>query len=348
MFSSLFGETNQKVTFFDHYNNEVTLEKPAERIITIPKPAPSMFMAVDGSSERIVGIHPGSMDAIREGIMMQMFPDAININSDIGNKGSYIPNVEEMLTLHPDIIFQWGNEGMGIVDPIKNAGLKVALVKYGDQNSLETMLNSFGSVSGKKDKVETIIAWHKSTMSQLKQKTDIIPESGKTRVIFLIRALSSLKVAGGDTYHGLCIGLAGGKNPAREIKGYKVVSPEQIIAWDPEVIFLNNFEAKLQPQDIYSNAMLAGLSAVKNKRVYRAPMGGYRWDPPNQESPLMWKWLSMIFYPDQISWDIRTEMKEKYQFLYNYTLKDDEIDAILRFRMNGISSNYQQFARTEG
>lgn len=25
--------------------------------------------------------------------------------------------------------------------------------------------------------------------------------------------------------------------------------------------------------------------AVKSKRVYKVPLGGYRWDPPSQESP---------------------------------------------------------------
>ena len=31
------------------------------RVVAIPKPAPAMFMAVDGSSEKMVGMHPSAM-----------------------------------------------------------------------------------------------------------------------------------------------------------------------------------------------------------------------------------------------------------------------------------------------
>lgn len=334
-----------EITFKDHYNNTVILEKAAEKVVTIPKPAPSMFMAVDGDSRKLIGIHPSSMDAIREGIMKNIFPNALTINTSVGTKGGYVPNVEEMVRLHPDIVFQWGNKGAGIVDPITNAGLKVALVKYGNQQALETMLTAFGAVSGNEEKAADIIAWHKETLEELKKEAAAIKQQDKPRVMFFIRALSSLKVAGGDTFHSLCIDIAGGTNPAAEISGYKDVNQEQIMAWDPEVIFLNNFEPELSPQTLYDNPMFAGVSAIKNRRVYRAPLGGYRWDPPNQESPLMWKWLAMVFYPDKYKWQLREELKEKYAFLYNYKVTEDEIDSIFRMKMHKNSSHYEQFGR---
>ena len=82
------------------------------------------------------------------------------------------------------------------------------------------------------------------------------------------------------------INLARGQNVASDMGMFVEVGVEQIIAWDPEVILLNGFEAKLSPHDVYNNELLADVSAVKNRRVYKMPLGGYRWDPPNQESPL--------------------------------------------------------------
>jgi iron complex transport system substrate-binding protein len=340
-FTALAGE----VTFKDHYGNTVTLNKPAERVVTIPKPAPSMFMAVDGGCRKLAGIHPSSMAAIKEGIMKDIFPAAVNINTSVGSKGGYVPNVEEMVRLKPDIVFQWGNRGAGIVDPIKNAGLKVALVKYGNQQALETMLTAFGAVSGNDEKAAGIIGWHRETLEMLKKEIASVPQDKKPRVMYFIRALSELKAAGGDTYHSLCIDIAGGVNPAAELSDYKAVNAEQVIAWDPEVIFLNNFEPKLSPKDLYDNPLLAGVSAIKNRRVYKAPLGGYRWDPPNQESPLMWKWLAMVFYPDKFQWDLRAELKDKYAILYNYKVSDDQVDAIFRMDMHMDSAHYDQFGR---
>jgi hypothetical protein len=54
-------------------------------------------------------------------------------------------------------------------------------------------------------------------------------------------------------------------------------------------------------------------------------------------------WLSMIFYPDQFDWPLRTIIGEKYQEIYGQTPNADEIDGILRVSMNGDSANYEPF-----
>ena len=123
------------------------------------------------------------------------------------------------------------------------------------------------------------------------------------------------------------------------------VGIEQIIAWDPEVILLNGFEAKLSPQDVYNNPLLADVSAVKNRRVYKMPLGGYRWDPPNQESPLTWLWLSMILHPEKFNWDMNARIKSNYQFMYGQDVSIDDIKNILRFDMNADAAHYDMFLK---
>src|SRR3546814_19934046 len=78
-----------------------------------------------------------------------------------------------------------------------------------------------------------------------------IDESYRPRVLYLQRFLSGLKVGGKDTYMDFAIDLAGGANPAAELSGWTAVNVEQVIAWDPEVILLNNFEDGRTPQDVY-------------------------------------------------------------------------------------------------
>ena len=107
-------------------------------------------------------------------------------------------------------------------------------------------------------------------------------------------------MAGKGTYNDFYINLTGGQNVGQDASGFVEVNVEQIMAWDPEVILLNGFEGDLTVDDVYDNPMLAGVSAVKNRRVYKIPLGGYRWDPPNQESPLMWEWLSMVLHPKRL------------------------------------------------
>ena len=50
-----------------------------------------------------------------------------------------------------------------------------------------------------------------------------------------------------------------------------------------------------------SDPVWQNVSAVRERRVYKVPLGGYRWDPPGQESPLMWHWLTDIAFPRERS-----------------------------------------------
>ena len=180
-------------------------------------------------------------------------------------------------------------------------------------------------------------------MKMLKAKTDGIAAEKRPRVLYFMNYLSKLRVAGGKSYNNFYINLAGGKNVADGLGMFSVVSPEQIIAWDPEVILLNGFERKLTPADVYKNPLLAGVSAVKNKRVYKMPLGGYRWDPPNQESPLTWMWLSELLHPGKVDWNLAKTIDEKYRFIYGQGAGKEDVKKILRFDVNAAQAGYAGF-----
>ena len=90
--------------------------------------------------------------------------------------------------------------------------------------------------------------------------------------------------------------------------------------------------------------ILSLTNAAQNGRVYKMPLGGYRWDPPNQESPLTWMWTANLLHPDLFDYDLRAEMRAAYQVLYGHDLSDADIDEILWMDMQGGQANYAQFA----
>lgn len=47
----------------------ISLEGPAERIVTFGVPFPSVIIGLDQSVDRLVGIHPESMGAIERGTL---------------------------------------------------------------------------------------------------------------------------------------------------------------------------------------------------------------------------------------------------------------------------------------
>lgn len=340
------ADADSPISFTDQKKKTITLDKPVERVVTIPIPAASMFMAVDGGTKRLVGMHHLSETAIKDGILQKFFPESLKIPSNIVGKGfTFVPNVEELLALNPDIVFQWAHLGDDIVKPIENAGMRVAAIRIGKEAFTIKWLEIMGAMLGKTEKTKAMIQWRHDTRAALAKRTSTIKQDQRPRVLYFMNYLSKLRVAGGRSYNNFYINLAGGKNVAGDLGMFAVVSAEQIIRWDPEVILLNGFERKLSPKHVYDNKLLADVSAVKNKRVYKMPLGGYRWDPPNQESPLTWLWLSMVLHPGKLDWPLRKEMDEKYRFIYGQGLSDDDIDGVLRMKMNGTAANYQVFSR---
>ena len=305
----------EPITIVDQRNRTITIASEAARVVTIPIPAASMFIAVDGGTDRLVGMHQLSKTAIKGRILQRFYPKALAIPSNITGKGfSFVPNVEELLTLEPDLVFQWGHLNDDIIAPLVNAGLNVALIKIGKEKFTREWLKMMGAITGKSEKAQAMIDWRDTVMAEVKTATMGISAENRPRTLYFMNYLSRLRVAGGKSYNNFYINLAGGQNVAAGMGMFAEVGVEQIIAWDPEVILLNGFEAKLSPQDIYSNKLLVDVSAVKNRRVYKMPLGGYRWDPPSQESPLTWLWLSMVLHPDKINWDMSKRIDRNYLF----------------------------------
>ena len=129
-------------------------------------------------------------------------------------------------------------------------------------------------------------------------------------------------------------------NPAAEGKGWLTVEPERILAWNPEVILLNGVEDGLSPAEVYANPLFADVAAVKNRRVYQLPLGGYRWDPPSHESPLSWKWLAMLLHPDHATWPLRDEIADAYAWIYGQRPDSTQIDGVLRLDAHVDAARY--------
>lgn len=340
------GAGAEEVRFKDVEGREVLLRRPAERVVTIPIPSASTFIAIDGSTRRLVGMHPLSKTAIEEGILGRIFPEASAIDSSIaaGGADGFMPNVETLAMLNLDIVVQWGDRGDDIVAPLRNAGLTTALLRYGTEAFARGNLTMMADIAGKPDKARDLIAWREATIADIAKKAAAIPDGRRLKVVYLQRALGGLIVAGTNTYNDFYIRLVGALNAAAELKGALAVNSEQIAQWNPDVILLNGFEEKLTPGRIYDDVILAATTAAKERRVYKMPIGGYRWDPPSQESPLTWMWLAEIAYPDVYDYDLRGEIERWCQALYSYKPSPSDIDGVLRLAMNGDAGNYDRFA----
>lgn len=321
----------------DQRGTSVTIPEKVERIITIPIPAASMIFTLDGNGDRLAGMNPTSMSAIKKGILGKIDPQMLTIETDFIQGGQFEPNVEQVLNLRPDVVIQWAQYGESLYKPLEDAGIPVVCLKYGTQEDLETWIALFGKILHQEERASSLIAYHQDVHTKIKEMTAGIAEKDKPKVLALSHP-DQFTTSGEGTYNDYYFDLTGAINVAKDLKGSSnVVSMEQIISWNPDIIYLGNFD-DLTPQDLYENKLpgqdWSSISAVKNHQVYKVPLGGYRWDPPNQESPLMWEWLAEIHHPELFSFDLRGDMKDFYRKYYNYDLGEEEIDWILHTDLN--------------
>lgn len=330
------------LSIVDQRGETVTLAGPAEKVAFTVMPAPSIFAAVDRSYDRIVGINQSTLVANRGGMFATMFP--ASAESAVVAGSDFVPNVETLLQLDPDVVIQWGDRGTGVTAPIEAAGFPVVGLEYGSQEDLESWITLFAQIAGKPERGRELVDWQRAEQAEM--RADVAAQAGpRPRAMILSRTGDTYSTTSAQGYDGFQFDLVGADLVTEGFTSDSgQVSPEQILAWNPEVIMLSGFDEST-PADIYADPRLASVSAVENKRVYKTPLGGYRWQVPSAESPLMWEWMHRILYPGARDGELRADIRAAFDDLFAYRISADEIDQVLRFDMNQGAAGYDQFRR---
>ena len=132
-----------------------------------------------------------------------------------------------------------------------------------------------------------------------------------------------LQTYGSGKYVGVIMDKAGGINVARDISGYKAVNMEQIIAWNPQVIFIQDRYAQKVYPEITKSPLWAGISAVKNKKIYITPEYVKPWGHPCPESMALGElWMAKKLYPNLFKEiDMNKEVQGFYRTFYGVPYK---------------------------
>lgn len=326
----------------DQRGETITLDGPADRVAFTVMPAPSIFAAVDRSYDRIVGINQSTLVANQGGMFATMFP--ASAQSPVVAGSDFVPNVETLLQLDPDVVVQWGDRGTGVTEPIESAGFPVVGLEYGTQQDLEAWITLFAEIAGKPERGEELVAWQHAEIAEMREKV-AARDGERPRAMILSKTGDSYSTTSATGYDGFQFDLVGAELVTEGfVSDSGQVNPEQILDWNPAVIMLSGFD-KSTPADIYADPRLASVSAVQNKRVYKTPLGGYRWQVPGAESPLMWQWMHQVLYPGERTGELRDDIRAAFDDLFAYRISEEEIDQVLRFDMNGDAANYDQFLR---
>ena len=111
-------------------------------------------------------------------------------------------------------------------------------------------------------------------------------------------------------------------------EGLAVVSFEQILAWNPDVIV--TWDRRFM-EHARTDPLWHSVSAVKAGRVYLSPSEPFGWidRPPSINRLLGLRWLARILYPDRFTVDLREDTRSFFRLFYQVELTEGQLDHLL-------------------
>lgn len=328
------------VVITDHGGYEVEIPQEVNRVVvTDILPLPSIITVFLGSGEKIVGMNPASMSAAKSGLLGELFPDILKASTNFMN-GSDI-NMEELMKLQPDVVFyNAGSKETG--EALRSAGFAAVGVSVNKWNydSIETYNQWVDLLSQifpeKGDTASMVTEYSQKVYDDIQKRVSGLKEEERRNILFLFNYSDTTMITSGKKFFGqFWCDAVGGKNAAEGVAAENsnaVINMEQVYQWNPDVIFITNF-TPVQPEDLFENKVgqddWSPVTAVRNKDVYKLPLGTYRSYTPSTDTPMTLLWMAKQVYPDLFAdVDITEEVKEYYKTMYGVELNDAQVERM--------------------
>jgi len=305
------GQDGYPRSIVDGTGTEVIISKPPERVFEISTGLTAKTMFIFGDIEKIVGKGGNALGASKteytyhgKTYSTESYPIEAILSPEIRDVPysgyGWPPNYETIANTDPDIIIvstrSWSREGgdaeRKAIETMRQLGVPVVVlneVGAYDQDETKVVykeIELLGEIFDKEDQAQDIIALLEEQVQFVKDRTKDIPEDEKrtflyagisTRVPGLGGGISY--VTGADQLESILIeDLINAKNAFRG-KGRQIMSPEQIIALDPDVILLPTAQGVHTPDELYYDerfTALQDLRAIRERNVYGLPLIAYR------------------------------------------------------------------------
>lgn len=209
------------------------------------------------------------------------------------------------------------------------------LVLNSDMTKIANSYTLLGKIFGEQQKAKELSDYCKSVFTNVVDKVNKIPDSKRVKVYYAEQA-NGLSTEPTSSSHAAALKYAGALNvaavDAKAGSGFSPVSLEQVISWDPQVIISWSDSSGGAFSSIRQNKDWAGISAVKNSKVYTMPNTPFSWldRPPSINRFLGIQWVANLLYPDVYKVDIVQVTQKFYHLFYHVDLSTADVKALLK------------------
>jgi len=248
---------------FDNYGREVTIASKPQKVLTLGPNCTELFVAL-GLTDRIVGT---SLKNHSRGPLPEYSEDFARI--PVLNYGS--ATREAVITSGADFIYgiDWEFGGGGLdVDELMDYGITTYMNCAATLEQQYREILDSGKIFGIEDKAEAYVQDQKARISAAADKVRGLEAP---KVLVYDSGNNGVFTCSGSNFESLLIELAGGRNLFEDMndKAWITVSYEEVLAREPDVILIHDYDAPSVEEkisEIKSNSVLAQLECVRDER----------------------------------------------------------------------------------
>ena len=228
------------------------------RRVEIPAEPQRLVVMLPSATETICAI--GACDKIVATDSFSNWPEEVRDLPKAG--GLYDPNLELIVSLRPDLVIAsvYGK----LADRLEEAGIPVYAVRTETYRDIFRTARALGRVLNREAQAEALVARIQSQIYVLESRA----AQAKTRPSVYYEIDPTPYTAGPDSFIGTLIEKARGRNIVPpELGLFPKISPEFVVAEDPEVIILGDAPFGVTAEKLKERPGWAGIRAVKQGRV---------------------------------------------------------------------------------
>ena len=238
----------------DDFGYEVVINKTPERIVSLAPSNTEILFAL-GLGNKIVGV----TDYCN-------YPEEAKKKQKVG--GYSTVNIERVLTLNPDLVVAAYGNGKETIDILREYGLTVIALNPKNLSDVMRDIELLGKVTGTEENATRLVDMMEHRIDEVKRNASNL--SLRPKVAHVLWH-DPIWVSGKNTFIDELISIAGGENAFGDLEGWKIVSIEDFLARNPDIIVVNSGTGMGGGKDIlYDWAMreLKDVRAVREGRVY--------------------------------------------------------------------------------
>jgi iron complex transport system substrate-binding protein len=245
-------------------------------------------------------------------------------------------NLEVLLQSEPDLILDFGSVRdtyVSLAERVQaQTGIPYILIDGTFENTAEAV-RLLGAVLGVEERAEALAAYVEDSFADIEKVLAEVPAADRPQV-YLARGPNGQETGLVGSINTEIIERVGAINVARDPTGARrgivQVPIEQIVFWNPDTVITWD---RTFYDAIWDNFYWQGIEAVQTGRVYLSPTAPFGWidRPPSVNRLIGLKWLTGVFYPEQVRQDLPTVTRDFYKLFYHVDLDDQDLDRLLEW-----------------